>query len=177
MSLSPTLSSSRTYEPMVIAFTDVGGYSRAAAGRDDQELAELADELYGATERLANDTGGRVIKHIGDGSLLAWPEADADRAAGALLALRTEANAILRNRGWSAEMVIRVHAGEVVAGLFGSNGSYDIIGHAVMTAARLEARTISFSQAAFRALAPETRALLKKHTPPVVYVPARDPRP
>jgi class 3 adenylate cyclase len=177
MSLSSTIPQARTYEPLVIAFTDVGGYSRAAAGRDDQELAEFADELYGATDRCVRESGGREVKHLGDGSLLVWPASSADSAARALLALREEVNAILRKRGWQAELVVRVHVGEVVAGPFGASGGYDIIGHAAMTAARLEARTISFSQAAFRALSPETRALLKKHTPPLVYVPARDPRP
>jgi class 3 adenylate cyclase len=162
---------------MMIAFTDVGGYSRAAAGKDDQELAAFADELYALAERCAAGSGGRVVKHIGDGSLLAWPVSDGDRAVRALLALREAANASIRNRGWNAELVVRVHVGDVVAGPFGSAGNFDVIGHAVMTAARLEARTVSLSQAAFRVLSPETRVLLKKHTPPVVYVPSGDPRP
>jgi class 3 adenylate cyclase len=103
--------------------------------------------------------------------------AQADAAAAALIALRAEANGILHAQGWKADLVVRVHAGDAIAGPFGAAGAFDIIGHDVMTAARLEARTISFSQAAFRALGAGTRALLKKHTPPVVYVPAGDPRP
>jgi class 3 adenylate cyclase len=177
MSSSSTQPASRIQETLLIAFTDVAGYSRAAAGRDNNELAAVADALYGATERAAVGSGGRLVKHLGDGSLLAWPIARADDAAIALLALRAEAAGILRSLGWKADLVVRVHAGEAVAGPFGASGAFDIIGHDVMTAARLEARTISFSQAAFRALGAETRALLKKHTPPVVYVPAGDPRP
>jgi class 3 adenylate cyclase len=177
MSSSSTRPTPRTPQALLIAFTDVAGYSRAVVGRDNNELAALADALYAATERAATASGGRVVKHIGDGSLLAWPVAVADGAAAALFALRTEANDILRSRGWRADLVVRVHAGEAIAGPFGASGVFDIIGHDVMTAARLEARTISFSQAAFRALGAGTRALLKKHTPPVVYVPIDDPRP
>ena len=177
MSSSSTIPEARTNVPLVIAFTDVSGYSRAAAGRADEELAAFADELYAATDRHVQGAGGRVVKHVGDGSLLAWPASEADPAAKALLALREDVNRLLKKRGWNSELVVRVHVSDVVAGPFGAAGRFDVIGHGVMIAARLEARTISFSQAAFRALGPEMRALLKKHTPPVVYVPANDPRP
>jgi hypothetical protein len=47
----------------------------------------------------------------------------------------------------------------------------------VVTAFRLQAKTVSLSAEAFRALSPELRRSFKKHTPPVVYIPASDPRP
>ena len=67
----------------------------------------------------------------------------------------------------------------MVAGECGPPGNtrFDIIGHAVITAAKLDAKTIALSPAAFRKLSPETRCQLKLHTPPVVYIPVDDPRP
>ncbi len=177
MTTTPNLAPARAHEELLIAFTDISGYSRATAGRTDEEMASMAEAVMAATTAAVEGSGGTLVKHLGDGSLAVWPVAKADMAAMALLSLREEINRILGEQGWQAELTIRVHAGPAVAGEFGDPARFDVIGHAVMTAARLPARTVSFSQAAFRALGAETRKKLKKHTEPVIYIPNADPRP
>ena len=73
---------------------------------------------------------------------------------------------------------MRLHAGPAVAGIFGGGeGFRDVIGRSVFVAARLEARTLSASADFFRKLSAAKREMLKKHSPPVVYIPAGDSRP
>ena len=93
--------------------------------------------------------------------------------------VRLASHQLLANEGLNARLVVKVHAGSAVTGQFGAPGDlrYDVIGHDVMVAAKLEARTVAVSAAAFRALQPATRQKLKRHTPGVVYIPVDDPRP
>lgn len=67
--------------------------------------------------------------------------------------------------------------GRAVAGPFGRDERFDVIGNEVNVAATLPARTLSLSAEAFRCLASAERAGFKKHTAPVVYIPVDDPRP
>lgn len=64
-----------------------------------------------------------------------------------------------------------------MAGPFGRDERFDVIGNEVNVAATLPARTLSLSAEAFRCLAGAERAAFKKHTAPVVYIPVDDPRP
>lgn len=169
----------RASAPFLIAFLDITPFTRASSRRTDDEIAELMDEYYASITDAVRPSGGRVVKFLGDGALAVWPEGYADDGVATLLALRDRVNGLLRARGWDASFLAKAHYGTAVAGEFGKapDQRFDIIGGAVMTAARLEARTISISPAAFRQLKPETRKRLRKHTPPVVYIPADDPRP
>ncbi len=176
---SSTNTPERTVEDLLIVFLDVTSFNRNSTHRTDEEIAGLLDELYALISERTMAAGGRVVKYIGDGALLVWDPAIADQAVRALLSLLDDAHELFRRTGWDSTLKIMAHAGPVVSGTFGTPEShqYDIIGKAVNIVATLETRTVSLSQAAFRTLGPETRQLLKKHTPPVVYIPAGDPRP
>ncbi len=169
----------RAYETQFIAFVDIAAFTRTTAQLSDEQLAEIADATYSLFDAAAVSSGGRTVKTFGDGALLAWPECAADGAMLALIRLRDEVARYLESVGIRTTLVVKAHAGPVVTGEFGPPGHthYDIIGHAVMTTAKLEARTLALSVAAFRKLSPETRRILKRHTPPVVYIPVDDPRP
>ncbi len=72
---------------------------------------------------------------------------------------------------------MKAHFGDAIAGPFGADGHYDVIGNEVNIAATLPARTVSLSADAFRRLDEEARRAFKKHTAPAVYIPVDDPRP
>ncbi len=178
MSAQP-VSSPRSLEPLVIAFLDVSLFSQTARGLEDEAVASLLDEFYRSFDDCATSSGGRVVKFLGDGALLVWPQALADAAVDALLSLRETVAGQLARRGHKGQLVVRVHAGSAIVGEFGGPNSlaFDVIGRDVITAAKLDAKTMSVSADAFRKLSPKTRQRLVKHTAPVVYIPAGDPRP
>ncbi|MFN0146396.1 MAG: adenylate/guanylate cyclase domain-containing protein [Dehalococcoidia bacterium] len=169
----------REQDDLLIVFLDLARYSAFARTQTDRDVADLLDQFYGMVSAATEASGGRVIKFTGDGAFLTWPVEEADRAIPALLELRTRVHGWATARGWATELVVKAHAGSAVCGTFGAPAfaNYDVIGSAVAIAARLEARTMALSADAFRKLSPETRKMFKKHTPPVVYIPAGDRRP
>ena len=101
-----------------------------------------------------------------------------DRGVAALLALKDSIDVSMVHRGWECRLVAKAHFGPVIAGLFGAAGNKrpDVIGKTVNTAAMLDTTGVALSVAAFRKLGPTLRRRFKKHTPPVTYIRAEDPR-
>ena len=69
--------------------------------------------------------------------------------------------------------------GPVAIDLVGSPGEeiIDVYGKTVNVAATLPSSGLAVTPAVFRSLQAETRKLFKKHTPPISYIDADDPRP
>jgi len=167
----------RAVRRMLISFIDIAGFARGAERTTDERLVGLLDRYYERIGAAAAAAGGTLVKLIGDGALLVFPPERADDAVAALLALRAEVPALFE--GWHAELVVKLHAGDVVCGLFGPRDDrrFDVIGGEVNIAARLPTRSFAISAEAFRCLSKDARTRFKKHTPPVTYIPSDDQRP
>lgn len=167
MSPKPSLS---TY---LICFYDIRGFTRVVESRSDIEVFELLDAMAHETDRCVGDSGGQVVKYIGDAALIIYPEETADAGVRALLDLKPALEQILADRATPAQVVFAVHIGEIAIGPFGSKGNIDIMGSAVNTTATLERTPCKsnfiISAQAFRNLEPETRKRFHKFTAPVVY--------
>ena len=111
-----------TVETVTLAFTDLEGFTGYTATHGD----DVARALLAEHDRLASEVvsrwGGRVVKHLGDGLMLAF--ADREPAIRAALELAASAPPPLRLRAG-------VHTGDAIV----SRG--DVIGHAVNVAARV----------------------------------------
>jgi len=142
------------------------------------ELADGIDAYYEQVGAAVQGAGGRVIKFVGDGVLIAFAEDEVDRGVEMLLALKEAVDRSMAERGWECRLIAKAHFGTAVAGPFGSVGDkrHDVIGKAVNTAAVLDSAGVTLSVAAFRKLSPPLRRRFKKHTPPVTYIRAEDPR-
>jgi class 3 adenylate cyclase len=165
----------RAVRDLIICFLDLSDFARAASHREETEIAEMIDAYYERIADAAARAGGTVVKFIGDGALLAFPVDRADEALTALLDLRSQVDDWLRSDGWSSHLLVKAHSGPVVAGDYGPRDAkrFDVIGNVVNVAARLP-RPFHISPQFFRLLAPETRQRLKKHTPPITYIPVED---
>ena len=102
---------------------------------------------------------------MGDAFLAVWPEEGAAAGAAALAALKRDIDAWWAARSWDSRVVIKAHFGRAVAGPFGRDGRYDVIGTEVNVAAILPARTVSLSAEAFRCLENGERRAGTRSTP------------
>jgi class 3 adenylate cyclase len=113
-----------------IVFVDVAGFTEFTAKNGDEAAIELLNKLHRIVERKTKDAGGTVVKHLGDGYLLAFPSANqAVRGAVALCEAAKKAHAT--DPTFQARLRIAVHAGEP---LFEQD---DLLGHDVNLTARL----------------------------------------
>jgi adenylate cyclase len=111
-------------EPVRVAvvFTDLEGFTSYTADVGDAAAVELLEEHHRAVSPIVRSRGGRVVKRLGDGLMLSFPEPEA--AVMAALELVTTAPGPLRLRAGA-------HVGEVMA------SRDDLLGHVVNVAARV----------------------------------------
>lgn len=177
MSQSASVSLSRAEQSVLIVFADLTRFMVNSRRTPDAALAELLDQYYRLAEGLVSAAGGRVVKFMGDALLAVWPEARAGSGVAALPGLKQGIDAWWAAKGWDSRVVVKAHFGRAVAGPFGADGRFDVIGNEVNVAATLPARTVSLSAEAFRCLESGERRAFRKHTAPAVYIPVHDPRP
>jgi class 3 adenylate cyclase len=165
----------RTEVPLLVVFIDLTRFSAESRKRADAETAEVLDAYYGKVTAAVEAAEGTVVKFIGDAALLAWPEPSVDRGVEALLGMKDELEGWLREMGWGSGLHIKVGFGPVIAGPFGPQRRFDVIGKTVNATAMLSSNGVALSVSAFRKLGSDLRQRFKKHTPPVTYIRQDDP--
>lgn len=161
----------------VIWYCDLRGFTRASDSLPRDAVIALLNDYFDAMGAVVTESGGEILKFMGDGMLAIFPvsspNARAETATRAARAAAAAADSILvlnRCRAAIDEPVVRfglaLHIGEVMFGNIGASRRLDftVIGPAVNYAARLEKlcslldRRVLLSQA-FAALLPPGEAM------------------
>jgi adenylate cyclase len=173
------MTKTRSETPLLIVFTNLTRHSAQSLRQEDTETAEGLDTYYECVAAAVDAAGGTVVKFIGDGALIVFPEELVDQGVEVVLGLKNSIDELMIKRGWECRFNAKVHFGTVIAGLFGAAGAkrFDVIGKAVNTAAMLDSAGVTLSVEAFRKLSPDMRTRFRKHTPPITYLRNDDPRP
>ncbi len=164
-------------ETGLIACSDLSGYARFARTQEAPEVFRLLSDYYELVGDLISPAGGEAVKFMGDAVLYWFGETAADAGVRSLLELQRQGDAFLAARGASCRHHIRAHFDSVCRGKIGTRTEkrIDVLGPAVNTLFLLKASGFALTAEAFRQLAPETRRLFKKHTPPIAYIPHSQP--
>ena len=135
------------FDDATIVFADIVNFSPLAARTTPTLLLKRLGSLFSRFDELAEEHGVEKIKTIGDAYMAAVgvPEPRADHAGRAVGFARAIVEEVGRDDGPEAALQLRVgiHSGSVVAGLIGRKRFiYDVWGHTVNVASRLEASSI-----------------------------------
>jgi len=138
---------SPTKRTLLVAFTDVTGFVKEFQNRTNREMFDLMSQFYELIGNEVEDSGGKVVKFIGDAALLVYPEENAIRAVEALQQLKATANDWLKAHGLSGEFRVRAHIGPVICGPLGtaSEKRFDVMGDIVNVTARLHSNGFTLS--------------------------------
>jgi adenylate cyclase len=77
-----------------IAFIDLTGYTRLAEEAGDDEAAAQASRFIAAVEAAASETGGRLVKVLGDGVMMHFGDSDAAIRAAVSVLSRAQAQGL-----------------------------------------------------------------------------------
>jgi len=161
---------------LLVAFVDLTGFALQSTRVIDTELADAVDGYYQrVTERIAA-AGGRVVKYIGDGTLVVFDADDTEPGVAALLDVKLLVDRYFEGLGWPCRATVKAHVGTVIAGPYGPPDDlrFDVIGTTVNTAAMLDTSGVALSAEAFDRLSPAMRQRFKEHTSPVTYLRVED---
>jgi adenylate cyclase len=125
---------------LLIAFTDITGFTKEFTSRSDQELFDLMSQFYERMGDAVESSGGKIVKFIGDGVLLVYPGEEAKCGVEALRNLKTLLDEWLRANHFRGELHVRAHLGPVICGPLGTRSEkrFDVLGIHVNTTALLK---------------------------------------
>ena len=107
---------------VAVMFTDLEGFTRFTARQGDEAAGELLSIHHRAVVPVIRRRGGRIVKRLGDGLLLTFPEPEA-AVLGGLELVESEPGPLRLRAG--------IHLGDVIV------LKDDVIGHTVNVAARV----------------------------------------
>ncbi len=135
---------------VTVMFTDLEGFTRFTAEHGDEAAVAVVSEHQRQVGPIVRSRGGRIVKRMGDGLMLAFPAPEAAVLAGLELVDAVEVPLRLR---------AGIHIGEAVV------THDDIVGHAVNVAARIteetQAGTVLVSVAVREAVSNEADGVLR----------------
>lgn len=135
---------------LAILFLDMRGFTARTAGQLPYDVVFLLNRFFDAIVPAITDAGGTVDKYLGDGLLAVFETADEKgsgraalkAAAGIGEGLARFNDRLIKEGGEPVRIGIGLHLGEIVLGEIGAGRApRTIIGDAVNTASRLEAKT------------------------------------
>lgn len=126
-------------------FTDIAGFTSIAEGQTAQETAALLNDYFSAATGHVFDTGGTLIKYIGDAIFAVWGaplrmEDHATPACRAAIGMARLQNTLGDRPAGRLQTRVGVHTGPMLVGNLGSAQRFDYtaIGDTVNLASRLE---------------------------------------
>ena len=94
------MTKTRSETTLLIAFTDLTRAAAQSLRQDDAETAEVFDTYYERLAAAVDAAGGTIVKFIGDGALIIFPEQLVDQGVGVLLDLKNSIDEFMVERGW-----------------------------------------------------------------------------
>lgn len=158
---------------LLLLFTDLSAFARMSEEiADPVELFRIMNAYFEFIGKIVDDHGGETIKCLGDSALIVFPEEKVDNGVEAAFQIKSEGDKWLANKGFRCKTVVKGNFGAVAYGSMGPVGKKitDVFGTTVNETFLLKSNGIAFTASAFRKMAPETRKLLKKHTPAIRYI-------
>lgn len=161
---------------LLVAFFDLSRFAREVQGKTSREIFDYMNAYYEFVGDIIENADGTIVKFIGDAALIVFAEDEIDKGVLALKTLKDQGDAWLKARGAQSYHRIKAHFGPVTCGPMGTKTDkrIDLFGETVNIAATLTANGFAMTPQVFRKLAPETRKLFKKHTPPITYIPVEE---
>lgn len=132
------------FDDVTMLIADVVGFTQLSSGMSATEVVSLLNQLFTACDALVDRHGLEKVKTTGDaymvvGGLPTETEDHIARVADLALDLAAEIHAMQADMPYRVSVRMGMHSGPVVAGVVGAKKFiYDVWGHTVNTASRME---------------------------------------
>lgn len=156
---------------LLVAFFDLTEFLRLGWDHSYKEAFDIMSAYFEFVGDIIEDSGGKVVKFIGDEGFIVYPAKQVNGGVLALMALKESGDAWLAERHLPCRNIVQAHFGPVICGPVGtrSDKRFDVYGETVNIAAKLRSDGFAMTPEVFHKLDANTQKLFKKHRPPVTY--------
>jgi class 3 adenylate cyclase len=138
------------------------------------KLAALAKQMAEITDHYVATADGKIIKYIGDASLLIFHEETIDASIQLMIQLKKELDNHLGSFDEAMTVTFSLSYGEIIFAQLKPLNTLDVFGQAVNQAALLNNPTYRgqfvLSEAVMERASEKTKALFRESRPPATYI-------
>ena len=160
---------------LLVAFCDPSNFIHGANSDKLKpvDFFNRVSEYCETTGDIIESAGGKVVKFLGDESMVVFEDSKVDDGVKALLKLKKGFDGFFNQE---SRLRVKMHFGPITVGRLGTRAEkhFDILGDTINYATRVVSHGFAMTPEVFRKLKPATRKLFKKHTPPVRYIPVEE---
>ena len=102
---------------LLIVWMELEDFDKQSYSLADIEIAATLEAYYECVTAAVVDSGGRVVKHVGERVLAVFGEAQAQSGVSMLVDLKNSVDELMEARSFEARMRARVHFGRVIEGV------------------------------------------------------------
>ena len=161
---------------LLVCFYDIDNFIELAKKVQGKELFLLLDELSEIASKSIEDSGGYIVKYIGDSALIVFPETNVSGGIKTLRTLKGQLESHLKKCGLANTISFSASFGTVVVGFMGKCPFryLDIIGDAVQLAFYINGKPVkglfTITEAVLCELDQEIRTMFDTVKSPKIYV-------
>lgn len=132
---------------LIVCFCDATDFAKVCQRKSSNEMFELMSRYFELAGDTVEPAGGRIVKFLGDGMFVVFPEDRAKQAIEALKELQRKVARLFREQGFECALRVKAHIGPVTCGLVGTRNDkrFDVFGDHVNSTARLQGGDFSIS--------------------------------
>ncbi len=149
---------------LIVGFFDLRGFSKWSEDQNPRALFDFATELFERTGAYINDTGGYLVKSIGDAGLFVFPVDQPDQVVMDIHKMKQDTDAWLKDIDYPEVMSVKIQMGSVACGFMAIGGAqrFDVYGATVNHAAMMKGWPFSISSELHQQLNEENRNLFHR---------------
>ena len=134
---------------IVVSFTDISLFAKICESMSARQIFDMMSEFQALVGEEIDESGGKIVKFIGDATLIVFPEDMAKQAVETLKSLKNRIDGWLANKSLDCRMRIKAHVGPVVCGKLGIKAEkrFDVYGNTVNDTVRLKGEDFILSKA------------------------------
>jgi len=126
---------------VTVMVADISDFTALSEKMDDEELAELTNQVWARIDVIIQAHGGHIDKHMGDNVVALWGvlaarEDDSEQAVRAALKIQQELPGLALDQPF--QMHIAIHSGPVLLGEVGTTREFTAVGRTVQVASLLQ---------------------------------------
>jgi class 3 adenylate cyclase len=157
----------------LVCFTDIAGFTRTARSLSLQQSTVLLKRVSSIISEHVGATTGKVVKYIGDASLLVFPEEGIDASMLELLSMKGEIDRYFESDYPDLSIVFSAHIGQIMIVRLVPIDDLDILGDTVNRASLLgnlsRGGGFVISEDVYQRLTETTRRRFHRVDTPVAY--------
>ena len=118
---------------LLVAFCDLTNFAKLSRDKPSKDIFDIMSQYFELSGDIVEKSGGKIVKFIGDGILIVFPDYLAIEGINTLKELQQKVSNLFDRESYDCLLRVKAHLGSVTCGRIGTRQDkrFDVFGHHV----------------------------------------------